>query len=344
MALRVEILNNQEKRIAVLDRFQSIEARKKINDISTLTFVALEDDIKIPFLQYGNYLEVYKNNIFLSRYIISERSRDKTNRTITVTAESEEVLLKHILLPIDYEQVFKLMGSSIQNILNRCIYNTHIIRLKDANQWNARVDQNYRTDVDTLEGLLILAEQTPDVYYNYGFFAVTFSQEEVPNFVKWDRVRWGSDFADNVKTFIRLNPNTIGHVFDDTEISGTLPSLIGYPANGFESLGVDAEIAPSVDVEAVLRTDDTDLTPKFTHLEILALTTSKISSTSISNAQATVGSMQNAGRTAFDVIKKACDQVKWQFKVEKSILYAGPTLGSDKSNEVILNTGGIYDD
>src|SRR5690606_21934772 len=195
----------------------------------------------------------------------------------------------------------------------------------------------------TTEPGVVMLAKSGGRYVASGHITVRFKRDDVPDFLRWDRIRWASDNGAPVRTTMqyRYGDGSTMSAWSD-EVEGALPDEIGIvPAT------TDAEV---IDIRINLYTDDRDTeddegnpvgqTPFVFAVELIARTTGALMAGDIpAVAGVKVSGLEADGVSAFHVLSQACAQTGWEFWVSDGKLHLAQEMGADRTSSVLLRAG-----
>ena len=357
-----QILDRNRELLAVLDRHGGFSFTRKPSTATRGEIRVPRNDEKIGHVQLGKFVSIFRHRDgdTSRRFTGVIVERDVVGDFLTLAFGSEETLLDWTLCPENYSPV--LNGSDLADVVRRCLDDWHVLRVKAQEQWQSVSEQHGRRassqniDVDTLPGQMILATDGNNAYLPSGNAVFRFDRDEVPDFVEWDRVRWVSDYADDVRTTIQVSTQSVlptsAEWNEIDEVRGFMPESLGWPTQGFSALGVDAKQADTVWIRVNLYTDDTTspddddeptqfgVTPRVHALELIARTQSEVGEGDIpASTGVTVRGLNANQSTSLEIIREACLQAEWEFVVDNGQLSLAENIGMDRSGDIVLTTG-----
>lgn len=353
MVLSVRILDRNRAVLAVLPG--AYDARYSRRPLSA-TEVSVSVPRDSPGLQHavrGNLLEVWRGQTLEASGRLE--LRDVQGGAITLTAYTEEILLKDVRLPASYGAVFS--GMDAADVIRACLDGWAVKRIKSRSEWAATTGTSKTAAIDAGGGTLWLTRDSNGKYERNGYAYYRFNSSDFPGFTGWDRIRWASDYpADGlVYTTIQYRYGT----------SGTWLPTITWPSDGDPSQTLTGErgVLPDeqglslggatnsiLEVRCNLYSDDQDsqeegetttsgTSPRFYALEVIARTTGTITAGTIPTSTGKIMQAVNADAvTPFDVIRDACEQAKLDFQVLQGALSVAEAFGPSLTNIVNLVT------
>lgn len=346
----IRLLNRSRQVLAILDIANPPSWSRKRNEATEISVTVPRGDIKLPYTQVASLIEIWEGE----RRLIGGRisGRDVGPELVAVRALTEEILLEQHLTPVNYSQVFANLD--LADVARRCLDNWHTLRVN--RDWTLRRVEQVRVDLATMPGFVML-ERRNGGYVRSGYTIQRFYKSEIPRFKDWERVRWAADFDDPVFTTLQFRylrngvwsawiPNRQVSVGTTTGVGerGVMPETYGLTL-------AQAGDADAVDIGCNLYTDDIDsqeeetsetkgVTPIWFALEVIARTHGHVAAGSIPNsAGVTVKSVESSGTTALAVLRAACEQVGWEFRVEAAKLSIAKEFGRDRRNDFLLIGG-----
>ncbi len=353
MVLSVRILDRNRAVLAVLPG--AFDARYTRRPLSA-TEVSVSVPRDSPGLEHavrGNLLEVWRGQVLEASGRLE--LRDVSGGVITLTAYTEEILLKDSRLPAAYGAVFS--GMDAADVIRACLDGWAVKRIKSATEWADTTGISKVVAVDAGGGTLWLARDGDGKYERNGYAYYRFTAASIPNFKGWDRIRWASDYPADGLVY-----TTIQYRFGT---SGTWLPNVTWPSDGDPSQTLTGErgVLPDeqglslggatnsiLEVRCNLYSDDQDsqeegetgtsgTSPRFYALEVIARTTGVITAGSIpASTGVTMQAVNADATTAFDVIRDACEQAKLDFQVLQGQLSAAEAFGPSLTNVVNLVT------
>jgi len=353
VVLSVRILDRARAVLAVLpDAFDARYSRRPLS--ATEVSVSVPRDS--PGLEHavrGNLIEVWRGQTLEASGRLE--LRDVSGGTITLTAYTEEILLKDSRLPAAYGAVFS--GMDAADVIRACLDGWAVRRIKAASEWAVDVGKANVQAIDAGGGTLWLTRDGSGKYERAGYAYYRFNSSDFPNFKSWDRIRWASDYPPDGLVY-----TTIQYRFGT---SGTWLPTITWPSDGDppqtltgergvlpDELGLDLGGAtnPILEVRCNLYSDDQDskeegetttsgTSPRFYALEVVARTHGVLTAGSIPASTGVTMQAVNADAvTAFDVIRDACEQASLDFQVVQGQLTAAQAFGLSLTSVVNLVT------
>lgn len=343
----VRLLNRSREVLAILDRCNPPTWTRKRNEATEITVSVPRTDAKLPYAQIAALIEVWEDD----RKLIGGRisGRDVGNELVTLSAMTEEILLEQHVCPVNYSQV--LANQDLADVARRCLDGWYTLRVN--RDWITRRVGSRDVDLTTQPGAVMI-ERANGAYKRNGYIYQRFAKSEIPRFKDWERVRWASDFDPPVFTTLQFGYWRSG-VFSGwkptRQVSVGSTSGLGERGVLPESVGLnvsEATNADFLDVGCRLYTDDTEsqeedtqetkgVTPAFYGLEVVARTHGHVGVGTIpSSAGVTVKSVEASETSALGILKAACDQAKWEYRVVDSKLDLAKQFGKDRRNDFLL--------
>jgi hypothetical protein len=301
-----------------------------------------ERDNKPAYAAIASYVQVYQGDKLRASGKIVGRD---LGQVVTVHAMTEEILLEANLTPAQYGKVWD--GWDLADVARDLLDGWQTIRVKAPEQWQQYMVDSYRVDLTTDPGLVMLAKDAEGKYYQSGYITLAFSADEIPNFKRWDRIRWSADSDGSggpgqepiVRTTMQWSPNGSSW---SAEWDGGLPEEVGYYIGG---------TYPQVYVRINLYTNDTEseddegnpvgVTPTVFACELIARTQGP--GVAVGNIPATAGvrvkSLDADHTSALQVLVAACEQADWEFTVWNGALSVAETLGTDRTRDFVFRGG-----
>lgn len=353
MVLSVRILDRQRAVLAVLpEAFDARYSRRPLS-ATEVTVSVPRDSPGLEHAVRGNLIEVWRGSTIEASGRLE--LRDVQGGTITLTAYTEEILLKDARLPPVYGAA--LSGRDAADVIRACLDGRVVKRVKSPSEWADNAGTSGVQIVDAAGGSLWLARDGNGKYLRNGYAYYNFSAASIPGFKAWDRIRWASDYPADGLVY-----TTIQYRFGPT---GPFLPTISWPSDGDppqtltgergvlpDELGLDLGGAtdPNLTIMVRLYSDDQDsqeegetttsgTSPRFYALEVIARTTGTITSGTIPTSTGTIMQAVNADAvTPFDVIRDACEQAKLDFQVLQGALSVAEAFGPSLTNIVNLVT------
>lgn len=343
----VRLLNRSREVLAILDRCNPPTWTRKRNEATEITVSVPRTDAKLPYAQIAALVEVWEDD----RKLIGGRisGRDVGNELVTLSAMTEEILLEQHVCPVNYSQV--LANQDLADVARRCLDGWYTLRVN--RDWTARRVGSSQVDLTTQPGAVMI-ERANGAYKRNGYIYQRFAKSEIPRFKDWERVRWASDFDPPVFTTLQFGYWRSG-VFSGWRPTRqvSVGSTTGVGERGVlpESVGLNVSEATSadyLDVGCRLYTDDTEsqeedtqetkgVTPLYFGLEVVARTHGHVGAGSIPNsAGVTVKSVEASGTSALGILKAACDQVNYEYRVIDGKLDLAKQFGRSRVNDFLL--------
>lgn len=343
----VRLLNRSREVLAILDRCNPPTWTRKRNEATEITVSVPRSDAKLPYTQIAALIEVWEDD----RKLIGGRisGRDVGNELVTLSAMTEEILLEQHVCPVNYSQV--LANQDLADVARRCLDGWHTLRVN--RDWTARRVGSRDVDLTTQPGTVMI-ERASGAYKRDGYIYQRFAKSEIPRFKDWERVRWASDFDPPVFTTLQFGYWRSG-VFSGwrptRQVSVGSTSGVGERGVLPESVGLnvsEATNADFLDVGCRLYTDDTEsqeedtqetkgVTPGYYGLEVVARTHGHVGAGLIPNsAGVTVKSVEASGTSALGILKAACDQVNYEYRVIDGKLDLAKQFGRSRVNDFLL--------
>ncbi len=310
---------------------------RAINQVTQITVKVVEEYGKEKeideFLKIASLVQVYRGGLLKATGRISGRSH---GNEITLNALSEEVLLEQYLTPAQYGLVYE--GWDIAAVARDLLFGWETLRVTDLSQWQDRVIEQYQVDLFTDPGRVLLEKKPNGQYHSEGYIILSFSKDEIENFMQWDRIRWSADSQEPVYT-------SISYKRDDESWQG--PYDGGIPEEVGWAIGSNAE---TVLIRIDLKTDDTEtldsednpvgVTPYVFAVELIARTAGEIAEGEIPEfADAQVSGVNADYSTALEVLKSVCEQEGFEFSVWNNRLNLNREIGKDRTKEFIFRAG-----
>ena len=290
-----------------------------------------------PVLAY--YLQLYRDTDVIGMGIIAKR--DFTDTTITLKAHTEEYLLSLYRTPADYGIIYD--NTDICDLARDMLNGWRTIRFKQ--NWdgiivvtNGSVVDTSQIDIATEPSVVILDKDGAGVYFSTGYMTFEFSQPD--DFAKWERIRWSADNEDPVYSTMAYRTWN-GAIWSawSAEYEGALPDQLG--------IEIGVTDAVKVQVRITLTTDDqtsedaagnpVGSTPALFAVEIIARTTAFLTGSIPVASTDEVVNLDADEKTSLQVLREACEQVGWEFKVISGVLTIAEAIGSDL--EVLFRVG-----
>lgn len=353
MVLTARILDRARAVLTVLpEAFDARYSRRPLAATEVVVSVP-RDSPGLEHAVRGNLIEVWRDQTLEASGRLE--LRDVSGGVITLTAYTEEILLKDVRLPAAYGAVFS--GMDAADVIRACVDGWAVKRIKAASEWAAYVGRVNAQAVDAGGGTLWLTRDGAGKYERAGYAYYRFNSSDFPGFKSWDRIRWASDYPPDglVYTTVQYRLGT----------SGAWLPTITWPSDGDppqtltgergvlpDELGLDLGGATNaiLEVRCNLYSDDQDskeegetgtsgTSPRFYALEVIARTTGVVAAGAIPAATGVTMQAVNAdATTAFDVIRDACEQAKLDFQVVQGQLTAAQAFGPTLTNIVNLVT------
>ena len=287
-------------------------------------------------LTIANFVQIYKGSDLRASGVIVER--DVGDDTIEIKAFTEEELLRRNTTPAQYGDI--LSGQDITDVLREIVDGWETKRVKTQEQWEltirngGRVLDSNNIDTTTEPGVIML-EKTNGDYATDGFIELRFENVEYDNFKRWDRIRWLGDFEEGVvETTIQYRyGEDEGDLTDySSEIEGTLTDTIGFVP--------DATDEKILDIRINLSTSDTDKTPFFFAVELIARTEFPLEIGNVPNSlNLAVDEIEADYENCLDLLQDACEQTGTEFTIRNRTIDLNRDLGRDLTNEVMIRNG-----
>ena len=281
-----------------------------------------------PELAY--YLQLYRDTDLIGMGIIAKR--EFTEETVSLKAHTEEHLLSLYRTPADYG--IKYDNTDICDVARDMINGWSTERIKG--NWDDAEDES-QIDYTTDPRMVFLAKDGSGIYYATGY--ITFRFERPDAFAAWERIRWSADNEAPVFTTMAYRTYEGSWSAWSVEYEGALPDKLG--------IEIDNTDATRIDVRITLSTEDQEsedasgdplgTTPAVFALEVISRTTAFLTSSIPASSTAEVVGIEADEKSPLQVLKDACDQVGWEFKVFNGVLYLAEALGSDL--EVLFRAG-----
>ena len=301
-----------------------------------------ERDNKPAYAAIASYVQIYQGDKLRASGKIVGRD---LGQVVTVHAMTEEILLEANLTPAQYGKVWE--GWDLADVARDLLDGWQTLRVKAKEQWQQYMVDSYRVDLTTDPGLVMLAKDAEGKYYQSGYITLAFSAEEIPNFKRWDRIRWSADSDGSggpgqepiVRTTIQWSPNGSSW---SAEWDGGLPEEVGYYIGGTYS---------RIYVRINLYTNDTEsedaggnpvgVTPTVFACELIARTEGP--GVAVGNIPAMAGvkvkGLDANHTSALQVLVAACEQVDWEFAVWNGALSIAEALGTDRTRDFVFRGG-----
>lgn len=353
MVLTTRILDRSRAVLVVLPKaFDVRYSRRPLSATEVLVSVP-RDSPGLEHAVRGSLLEVWRgNNLEASGRL---ELRDVSGGVVTLTAYTEEILLKDVRLPASYGAVFS--GMDAADVIRSCLDGWAVKRIKAAAEWAAPTGSSKVTAVDAGGGTLWLTRDGAGKYERNGYAYYRFNSSEFPGFKSWDRIRWASDYPPDGLVY-----TTVQYRFGT---SGTWLPSVTWPSEGDPSqtltgergvltdelgLSLGAATNSILEVRCNLFSDDQDsqeegevgtsgTSPRFYALEVVARTTGSLTVGSIpASTGVTMQAVNADAATAFDVIRDACEQARLDFQVVQGQLVMAEAFGLSLTSSVNLVT------
>lgn len=353
MVLSVRILDRARAVLAVLpEAFDARYSRRPLAATEVVVSVP-RDSPGLEHAVRGNLIEVWRGQTLEASGRLE--LRDVSGGTITLTAYTEEILLKDVRLPASYGVVFS--GMDAADVIRACLDGWATMRVKSATEWAADSGKSNVQAIDAGGGTLWLTRDGNGKYVRSGYAYYRFKSSSIPGFKSWDRIRWAADYP----------PDGLVYTTIQYRLGGTGPFLpsTSWPSDGDppqtlrgergvlpDELGLDLGGATDsiLEVRCNLYSDDQDsqeegetttsgTSPRFYALEAVARTHGVLTAGSIpASTGVTMQAVNADATTAFDVIRDACEQAKLDFQVLQGQLSAAEAFGPSLTNVVNLVT------
>jgi len=301
-----------------------------------------ERDNKPAYAAIASYVQIYQGDQLRASGKIVGRD---LGQVVTVHAMTEEILLEANLTPAQYGKVWE--GWDLADVARDLLDGWQTLRVKAQEQWQRYMVNSYRVDLTTDPGLVMLAKDAEGKYYQSGYITLMFSADEIPNFKRWDRIRWSADSDGSggpgqepiVRTTIQWSPNGSSW---SAEWDGGLPEEVGYYIGGTYS---------RVYVRINLYTSDTEsedaggnpvgVTPTVFACELIARTEGPgvVAGNIPAMAGVKVKGLDADHTSALQVLVAACEQVDWEFAVWNGALSIAEALGTDRTRDFVFRGG-----
>lgn len=265
--------------------------------------------------------------------------RDVTDQGVVYSAFLDAILLANNVTPANYSGALRntLLADFAVNMLDGW-------RVKQAALASPVAQSG--VDLGVEPGRVLLAKDGTGAYLPNGHVVYRFYSTDIPEFKRWERVRWTSDFFDNVATTMQWRAGTSGAW--SPEIAGVDPSGAGlaFPP------GTTAAI---IEVRINLTTADTEtpnpvpegesptafgFTPRVFGVELIARSHGQIQVGSIDVGPDVFVRNLDADRSnALRLLQEVCEDTGHEFDVIDGFLHLAKQLGSDRTNDFILSAG-----
>jgi len=353
VVLTARILDRNRAVLAVVpEAFDARYSRRPLSATEVMVSVP-RDSPGLVHAVRGNLLEVWRGQTLEASGRLE--LRDVSGGIVTLTAYTEEILLKDSRLPASYGAVFS--GMDAADVIRACLDGWAVKRIKTAVEWATWTGISKAEPVDAGGGTLWLTRDGSGKYERDGYAYYRFNSSDFPGFKSWDRIRWAADYPPDglVYTTIQYRFGTSGAWLP----SATWPSdgdpsqtLTGERGVLPDELGLSLGGATNaiLEVRCNLFSDDQDskeegevgtsgTSPRFYALEVVARTTGAIAVGSIPASTGVTMQAVNADAvTAFDVIRDACEQAKLDFQVVQGQLVVAEAFGLSLTSSVNLVT------
>lgn len=301
----------------------------------------------------GNRLEVWRGTQLEASGRLE--LRDVSGGVVTLTAYTEEILLKDSRLPASYGAVFS--GMDTADVIRACLDGWAVKRIKSSAEWGAWVGSSKVAAVDAGGGTLWLTRDGSGKYERNGYAYYRFNASDFPGFKGWDRIRWAADYPPDglVYTTIQYRFGTSGSWLPSatwpsdgdpsqtlTGERGVLPDELGLSLGGATNAILEVRcnlFSDDQESKEEGETTTSGTSPRFYALEVVARTTGSLTVGSIPVSTGVTMQAVNADAvTAFDVIRDACEQAKLDFQVVQGQLVVAEAFGLSLTSSVNLVT------
>lgn len=286
--------------------------------------------------------------------------RDVSPSTITITAFTEEILLKDYQSPAQYGPVFA--GMSASEAIRHALARWRCRRVKTAAEWAASVTRQNVEARDAAGGTLWLARNAEGAYHRNGHAVYQFNSSSFPGFTGWDRIRWASDYPPDGLVFTTIQyrfgtsgpwlPDATWPSYDGDDPEEPTQTLTGERGVMPDQLGLALTGTSSVlQVRVNLYTDDQDSqeedeeetsgsSPVFFALEVIARAAGPVQAGDLAPEldDVTVQGITADDTEAFDIIRQICEQAEADYAVTDGLCHVAEAFGPDLSGEVNLVT------
>lgn len=353
----LRVLNRARETLAILLNVSDPQFTREPRAATEITVTVPRADPNVQHLQLGNYVEVLQDDVKIATGRID--LRDATPTEVTITAFTEEILLKDYKCPSDYGPVFATMDAA--DVVRECLERWETRRVKSKANWQTAVSSVNVAAEDVAGGSLWLARDGNGAYHRNGHAVFQFNSSSFPGFTRWDRIRWASDYPPDslVFTTVQYRFGTSGpwlpdvswpsYETDDPEEltqtltgeRGVLPDQVGLALSGTN---------PILQVRVNLYTDDPDSqdedeegtmgsSPAFYALEVIARAAGPVTEGDIpATLDHTVTGITASDTPAFDIIRQALEQAESGFQVHHGEIDVAGAFGPDLSTEINLVT------
>lgn len=321
-----------------------------------------------PGLQHavrGNLLEVWRGETLEASGRLE--LRDVAGGVVTLTAYTEEILLKDYRTPAAYGAA--LSGLDAADVVRSCLNRWMVQRVKSVADWNGdNIPSQYRSNVQAIDaagGSLWLTRNGAGQYERSGHVVFTFEGSEIPGFAGWDRIRWSSDWPPDglvyttVQYFLNNSSSAPGPASSswlpnisfpsDSDNSqtlrgerGVLPDELGIDLGGDTRLRLHVICRLYTDDQVSQEEGETGTSgssPRFFALEAIARVNTPLTAGEIPAATGKTIQAVNADTvTAFDVVRDACEQAGLDFQVRQGQLHVADAFGPSLTASVNLVT------
>lgn len=363
----IEVLIDRPTGLFILNRQRQIEAflpgttwyySRRINSATDIELQVprstIEDNIpvghslhdffhsqdRLSHAEIASFVQIYKGRKLKASGKIVGR---ELGQKVIINALTEETLLEDNLTPAQYGKVWD--GWDLADVARDLLNRWHPIRVKDLSQWQAYMTDSQNVDLTTDPGKVMLAKRSNGTYYDSGHITLLFDKGEIPDFLRWDRIRWSADSdgslstEDNepvVETSIQYSNN--GTIWS-SPFDGGFPEEVGLVPSDVSS--------DQLYVRVNLVTHDTEaedanenkvgVTPTVFALEVVARTKGELTEGNIPElAGVTVKGLSADYGNTLSVLASACEQVGWEFNVLDGALNLAESLGADKTRDFVL--------
>lgn len=339
-----KLLDRQRKVVASLQNATVERMSRAKNAAGEVRLKLPLSDPKVSQVDIGQFIEVTRGNTV---FIMEVTDRDKGETDVMVGGYTEEVLLKQIVCPQNYSALYR--NIDLADFARDIVKGYQVIRIASQPQFDliangGFADEHYQVDINSYPNRVILGTDATDAYRSTGFVRLQFDAQDIPNFIEWDRVRFLSGNDDVVSSQISIA---------QTDTINESIGLDDYKAPPFaDSRGVPVP-KPSkrfLHISILLVTRDTTtpdnpdsptvkgVTPVLEGVEVIARTTTDLTTSPDLPAalNANLGSLSADQTNGLELIREACEQLGYSFRVRNGLLEVAQTFGVDKSQDFVL--------
>lgn len=353
--------------LTVLPEAVSVTYARRPRTATEITVTVARDAPGLAHATRGRLLEVWRGTTLEASGRLE--LRDVTRSTVTLTAYTEEIVLKDYVTPDAYGAA--LSGRDAADVIRACLDRWHTIRLKAAADWQAggSVANLAMTNVQAVDagnGTLWLTRNGSGQYERAGYVRLTFDADTIPGFTGWERVRWASDYPPDGLVYTTLqyalsnsatlpgesstswlpnvswqSPSTNPQTLKGER--GVLPDEIGLELGGATERYLHVICRLYSDDQTSQEEGEVDTSgssPRWYALEVVARTGGPIQAGSIpASTGVTVQALQADNAPAFDVIRAACEQAELDFQVLAGALNVAESFGGEDGLHLITSEG-----